>query len=273
MDHRNDNDYNRFEKPASETPKARISIQSVVAPVVSALLVAIIISFKEWAKGSPWLTGLLVLLLVLLNFYPKIRRHILEWQKRRSVRREQAAFVRQWQAKFEELRLLEKLKEFENPKAALSIIHIVESPGSYEGISNQSFNPVYLSKWLYCFERRPRVPASDIRSFRSWCEEFTIVVDRFCHDYVMKAQERLESGPPLSKHGSANFEEFARKFNSYMDQAEEWSIGLEKRRCEVAASDDQFPRPPYSMYDLSYRVGSLRQNSVMEVSLSPQTRP
>ena len=123
MSWRNDNNRS-FEQPASETPKARISIQSVVTPVVSAILVVIIISFKEWAKSSPWLTGLLFLLFVLLNFYPKIRGRVLNWQKDRSVQREQAAFVKHWQAEFDRLQLLRRLKEFENPTMALSIMKV-----------------------------------------------------------------------------------------------------------------------------------------------------
>jgi hypothetical protein len=276
MNWRNDNNRS-FEQLASETSKVRISMikfgVGVVTEVVAGLLLMIIPSFKDWAKNNPLLAGLLGLFVLLLIALLVLRRQILEWRKRRSVRREQAAFVQQWRAKFDELRLLEKLKEFENPKAALSIIHIVESPGSYEGISNQAFNPVYLSKWLYCFERRPRIPTSDIRSFMAWCEEFSVIVDRFCQDYVSKGQERLDNGPTLSKDGIDRFEQFRDEFNFYMQQAEEWSIGLEKRRCEVAASDDQFPGTPlYSLYSLSYRVKSLKHNSAAQVPLQAQTR-
>jgi hypothetical protein len=266
-----------FEQPVSETPKERNLIfeffLGVVIAVMAGLLLTIIPSFKNWAKNSPMLAGLLGLFVLLMSTLLVLRRQILEWWKRRCVQQEQAKFVQQWQAKFDELQLLEKLKKFENPREALSIIHIVESPSSYEGVTNLAFNPVYISKWLYCFERRPRIPTSDIRSFMAWCEEFTIIVDRFCQDYVLKGQERLESGPTLSKDGIDSFEQFRDEFNFYMQQAEKWKEGLEKTRCEVAAPDDQFPRTPlHSLYSLSYRVKSLSQNSVMQVPLSPQTR-
>jgi len=266
-----------FEQPVSETPKERNLIfeffLGVVIAVMAGLLLTIIPSFKNWAKNSPMLAGLLGLFVLLMSTLLVLRRQILEWWKRRCVQQEQAKFVQQWQAKFDELQLLEKLKKFENPREALSIIHIVESPSSYEGVSNQGFNPIYLSDWLYCFSRRPRIPTSDIRSFRAWCEEFSMIVNRFCQDYVLKGRERLESGPTLSKDGIANFEKFWLNFNSYMKEAEEWSIGLEKRRCEVAPSDDQFHWPPYSMYSLSYRVESLRQNSAAQAPSEPQMRP
>jgi hypothetical protein len=270
-----------FEQPASETPIDRHLIFKfvfgVAIAVVAELLLPIIPSFKDWAKNRPLLAGLLDVFVVLSIALLVLRRNIIEcWTKWRT-QREQAKFVQQWQAKFDELRLLERLREFENPNLALSIINIVQSPTSYEGVSNQFFNPTYLSHWLYCFGRRPRIPASDIRSFRAWCEEFSMIINRFCQDYVVKGRERLEkneeNGPKLSKAGIANFEKFCFNFNSYMKEAEEWSIGLEKRRCEIAPSDDQFRWPPYSMYSLSYRVESLRQNSAAQASSGSQTRP
>jgi hypothetical protein len=276
MNQRNDNDHNGFEKPASETPKERPLIDSILNR--GAALVAISLGIKDLfiTRNGPLLTKLLIvsiLALVLTIAYPIISRRVHKRKRRLLIQQEQAAFVQEWQAKFDELRLLERLKEFENPNLALSIINIVQSPTSYEGVSNQGFNPIYLSDWLYCFSRRPRIPTSDIRSFRAWCEEFSMIVNRFCQDYVLKGRERLESGPTLSKDGIANFEKFWLNFNSYMKEAEEWSIGLEKRRCEVAPSDDQFHWPPYSMYSLSYRVESLRQNSAAQAPSEPQMRP
>lgn len=267
MSWRNDKTQNK--RPASETSKQRPSVSSILTGI--AALATIVTSVKDWTKNSPLTNGVLfasVLALVVSIVYSKIRMGF----RRLIGRCQQRRFVQQWQSKFDELRLLERLKEFENPRYTLSIIHMVESPGSYEGISNQSFNPVYLSKWLYCFDRRPHIPTSDIRSFIAWCEEFTIIVDRFCQDYVLKGQERLESGPTLSKDGLDSFEQFRDAFNFYMKQAEEWSLGLEKGRREVAASDPSRDLTLYSLYSLSYRVKSLGQNSAAQVPLQTQTR-
>lgn len=275
MNQRNDSEHNGFEKPASETPKERPLIDSILNR--GATLVAISLGIKDLfiTRNGSLLTKLLIvsiLALVLTSAYPIINRRVHKRKRRLLIQQEQAAFVQQqaafvqeWQAKFDELQLLEKLKKFENPEFVLSIINIVQSPTSYEGVSNQSFHPSYLSNWLHCFGRRPRIPESDIRSFMAWCEEFTIIVGRFSQDYVLKGHERLESArSTLSKDGIANFAEFARRFNGYMDDAEKWSVELEKRWREVAPSDDQFPWPPYSMYSLSYRVKPLSQNSAAQ---------
>ncbi len=282
MNQRNDNDHNGFEKPASETSKARPSVSSILTGVAAAA--TILTTFKDWTKNSPQTSRALVgcaLALVLTIVYPEISRHVLEWKRRRVQRKraqliqqDQAAFVEQWQAKFDELQLLEKLNQFASSTGELSIISIVNSSGSYDGpFASFVFDPVYLGKWLPCFTERPRVPTSDIRSFIARCEEFIVIVDGFYQDYALKGKEKLENlvniqgRQALSKKGCERFEIFQSKLNFYLQQVEDWRAGLEKGRNKVAGND-QFSKMKLQTLS-SYQVGSLRQNSAEQLSLKP----
>jgi hypothetical protein len=275
MNQHNDNDNNGFEKPPSETVKERILTVKSILEVI-ATLAMIFTSFKVWAKNSPLLTGLLLgsgLFLLLLIAYPIIlmgfRKLIGRCQKRR--------FVQHWQSEFDRLQLLEKLNQFASSEGDLSIISIVNSSGSYDGpFASFVFDPAYLSKWLPCFTKRVRVPTSDVRSFIARCEEFTVIVDGFYQDYALKGKEKLENlvniegRQALSRKGSDRFETFQNKFNFYLQQVEDWRVGLEKGRNKVAG-DDQFSE--MKLRTLSYQVGSLRQNSAAQAPFEPQTRP
>jgi hypothetical protein len=276
MDQRNDNDHNGSEKPASETVKEGISLVKSILEVIATLAI-ILTSFKGWSKNSPMFTGLLLasgLSLLLLIAYPIVSRRVRTHKRRLFIEQDQAAFIQQWQAKFDELQLLDKLNQFASSEGELSIISIVNSSASYDGpFASFVFDPAYLGKWLPCFTKRVRVPASDIRSFMARCEEFIVIVDGFYQDYALMGKEKLENllniegRQALSTKGRERFETFQSKFNFYLQQVEDWSVGLEKGRNKVAGND-QFSET--KLQTLSYhQVASLRQNFAEQVPLKP----
>jgi hypothetical protein len=223
---------NGLEEQATEAPKERFSKNSIVQ-IVAALL-TILPWLTGWAKSSPihkvMLTGIGVVILLWIASPTAVyglRKLIGSYRKRRFVREEQAELNN----------ILQSFRPFVNENDSRSLIpilrNVAQSLGPDAVVIYRIIGSNHISRWLCCFTKNMHSQTSDIDCFMARCQEFTVIVDQFNRDYVVKSQNELENGPPLPAHHIHQLEQFREEFIAYLRDVDQWANRIAKSRCDV----------------------------------------
>jgi hypothetical protein len=177
-------------------------------------------------KSSPILTWLLIgfgiaifLWISVPTIFKGVNKLIGSYKKRQFVRVQQVMLND----------LVQRFVSFVNTDQSLCMTRILvsvrsSSPDAVDHILSVN----YLNRWFCTFNNYLRFPTSDIGCFVARCQEFTVIIDQFNQDYVLKAQKAFECGPLLQEAHIDQLEEFLGEFTPYLREVEQWADRLEK---------------------------------------------
>jgi hypothetical protein len=82
----------------------------------------------------------------------------------------------------------------------------------------------YLGDWLVCFKLRLALPVKSLESFLLRCHEFSVIVNSFNRNYVLRSHEAFErAGAPLDEYHVHQLEEFREEYTAFLREFEQWA--------------------------------------------------
>lgn len=182
------------------------------------LLTQTILSINAGTLKYLWVWGAGIAIVVGLPFLVRAFRKLISIpSNRRFVRRESTNLIR----------FREQFCKFSDENQGKSIFSIV---GSILNRNSEAFNnvigPNYLRTWLPAFDRRMKTRCFNTVDFLLSCQEFTLVVDRFNSDFVMRTHTKLLQEATIADHYRRDLEEFRENFNVFLQNLASWSNSL-----------------------------------------------
>lgn len=231
-------------------PKEHISWNSILT--FAGGLLAAAPSFIGVSKNYPVLTKALMwigIALLVSALIPRLRRPITKLFRKSRAKR----FVHDQQPRFQEL--LQRFGRFVSTDNSKTLVQILQSGCSYNlkvipnipGVNNTGD---FIRRWWGCFRQQIEFPVTGLVSFMARCQEFTIIVDQFDREYVLRAHKDLESEPPLPEQYIRDLEQFRDDFNAYLRELEQWAMKITNESHKLASKEQlmwtslvrEFPR-------------------------------
>lgn len=212
---------------ARTLPKERVSLDTGLK--TGAALLVFISTVSGWTNGHPYranaliLLGIAVLLWILGTWaLTQVQAIFRLSQVKQFVKREQLSLNE----------LIHRFERFVDNSRCESFIYILRNMGNSNIEYLRLLSVDYIQRWLYCFSFQQRIPTVRLELFIARCQEFTVMVQQFNSDYVLRARQEFQRGTPLQEQNVHDLEAFREDFSAFLRDLSAWGerIAVESKR-------------------------------------------